>query len=34
MVEQGGFELTSLDEFLGKGPRLISSLYRGVAVKN
>ena len=34
MVEQGGFELVSLDEFVGKGPRLISSLYRGVAVKN
>lgn len=34
MVVQGGFELASLDEFVGKGPRLISSLYRGVALKN
>ena len=34
MVAQGGFELASLDEFVGKGPRLISSLYRGVALKN
>ncbi|MDH3729194.1 MAG: class I SAM-dependent methyltransferase [Myxococcales bacterium] len=34
IVEQGGFELTTLDEFVGKGPRLISSLYRGIALKN
>jgi len=31
LVEQSGFELTSLDEFKGKGPRVISHLYRGVA---
>jgi ubiquinone/menaquinone biosynthesis C-methylase UbiE len=31
LVEQSGFELTALDEFKGKGPRLISHLYRGVA---
>jgi ubiquinone/menaquinone biosynthesis C-methylase UbiE len=31
LVEGAGFELTSLDEFKGKGPRLISHLYRGVA---
>ena len=31
LVEQSGFELTSLDEFKGKGPRLISHLYRGIA---
>jgi ubiquinone/menaquinone biosynthesis C-methylase UbiE len=34
IVEQGGFELTSLEEFVGKGPRLISSLYRGIALKS
>ncbi|MDH3625657.1 MAG: class I SAM-dependent methyltransferase [Myxococcales bacterium] len=34
MVKEGGFELTVLDEFVGKGPRLISSLYRGIALKN
>ncbi len=34
IVEQGGFEMAILDEFVGKGPRLISSLYRGVALKN
>lgn len=31
LVEAAGFELTSLEEFKGKGPRLISHLYRGVA---
>lgn len=31
LVEQTGFELTSLDEFKGKGPRLLSHLYRGIA---
>jgi ubiquinone/menaquinone biosynthesis C-methylase UbiE len=34
LVEQSGFELTSLDEFEGKGPRLISHLYRGVAQRS
>ncbi len=34
IVEQGGFELASLEEFVGKGPRLISSLYRGIALKS
>lgn len=34
MVKEGGFNLTALDEFVGKGPRLISSLYRGIALKN
>jgi ubiquinone/menaquinone biosynthesis C-methylase UbiE len=33
LVERAGFELTSLDEFKGKGPRLISHLYRGVATR-
>jgi SAM-dependent methyltransferase len=31
LVERAGFELASLKEFKGKGPRLISHLYRGVA---
>ena len=34
LVEQSGFELTSLDEFKGKGPRLISHLYRGIAKRS
>jgi ubiquinone/menaquinone biosynthesis C-methylase UbiE len=34
LVEQAGFELRSLDEFKGKGPRLISHLYRGVAMRS
>ncbi len=33
LVEKGGFELMSLDEFKGKGPALVSSFYRGVAVR-
>ena len=31
LVDGAGFELTALDEFKGKGPRLVSHLYRGVA---
>ncbi|MFA9471746.1 MAG: methyltransferase domain-containing protein [Deltaproteobacteria bacterium] len=34
LVEQSGFELTSLNEFKGKGPRLISHLYRGIAKRH
>jgi ubiquinone/menaquinone biosynthesis C-methylase UbiE len=34
LVEQSGFELTSLDEFKGKGPQLISHLYRGIAKRD
>lgn len=34
LVERAGFELTSLDEFKGKGPQLISHLYRGVAQRD
>ena len=33
LVEQAGFDLTSLDEFEGKGPRIVSHLYRGVATR-
>jgi ubiquinone/menaquinone biosynthesis C-methylase UbiE len=33
LVEQAGFELTSVDELEGKGPRLVSHLYRGVATR-
>jgi ubiquinone/menaquinone biosynthesis C-methylase UbiE len=34
LVERSGFELSSLDEFKGKGPRLISHLYRGIAKRH
>lgn len=33
LVSGAGFELTSISEFRGKGPRLISHLYRGVATR-
>jgi len=33
IVEQGGFELTSLDRFLGDGPKILTTLYRGVATR-
>ena len=33
IVERAGFELTSMREFQGKGPRLLSHLYRGVATR-
>lgn len=33
LVEQAGFELSSMNEFQGKGPRVLSHLYRGVATR-
>ena len=33
IVEEGGFALESMDRFLGQGPRIFASLYRGVATK-
>lgn len=33
LVEEGGFELRSLEEFLGKGPQFVSTMYRGVGIK-
>jgi ubiquinone/menaquinone biosynthesis C-methylase UbiE len=33
IVEKGGFELASLDRFIGDGPKVLASLYRGVATK-
>ena len=33
LVARAGFELSSLDEFEGKGPRVVSHLYRGVATR-
>lgn len=33
LVENAGFELASIDEFEGKGPRIVSHLYRGVATR-
>jgi len=32
-VERGGFELRSMDRFLGDGPKVLTTLYRGVATK-
>jgi hypothetical protein len=32
-VQDGGFELSSMDRFLGDGPKVLASLYRGVATK-
>ncbi|MEM7136365.1 MAG: class I SAM-dependent methyltransferase [Myxococcota bacterium] len=34
VVEAGGFEMVSMEEFLGKGPKFVSTFYRGVGVKN
>lgn len=34
LVKRSGFELSSLKEFRGKGPATVSSLYRGVAVRD
>lgn len=31
LVEEGGFELSSLDRFRGKGPGIVAQMYRGVA---
>ena len=33
VVERGGFELSSLDRFLGDGPKILTTLYRGVATR-
>jgi len=33
LVESAGFELSSVDEFQGKGPSVVSHLYRGVATR-
>jgi len=33
LVEDGGFELASLDRFVGKGPSIFAALYRGVATR-
>ena len=33
IVEKGGFQLDSMDRFLGDGPKVFASLYRGVATK-
>jgi ubiquinone/menaquinone biosynthesis C-methylase UbiE len=34
LVAKGGFELTSLDRFPGKGPKLIANMYRGIATRD
>ncbi len=33
LVEQGGFQLTSLDRFRAPGPSVLASMYRGVATR-
>jgi ubiquinone/menaquinone biosynthesis C-methylase UbiE len=33
IVEAGGFELSSMDRFVGDGPKILATLYRGVATK-
>jgi ubiquinone/menaquinone biosynthesis C-methylase UbiE len=33
LVETGGFELTSLKRFSGRGPELLASMYRGIATR-
>lgn len=33
LVEEGGFEMTSLDRFRAKGPGIAAAMYRGVATK-
>jgi len=34
LVEEGGFELESLDRFRAKGPGIVAQMYRGVATRN
>jgi ubiquinone/menaquinone biosynthesis C-methylase UbiE len=34
LVEQGGFELSSLDRFRYKGPGVLAQMYRGVATRS
>jgi SAM-dependent methyltransferase len=34
LVARGGFELTALDRFRGKGPGLFAQMYRGVATRS
>lgn len=31
LVERGGFELTSIERFRGRGPAVLASMYRGIA---
>jgi ubiquinone/menaquinone biosynthesis C-methylase UbiE len=33
LVEDGGFELTTLDRFRAKGPGIAAAMYRGVATR-
>lgn len=33
LVEEGGFELASLDRFRAKGPGIVAQMYRGVATR-
>jgi len=34
LVEQGGFELTSLERFRARGPNILAQMYRGVATRS
>ena len=33
LVEEGGFQMASLDRFRAKGPGIVAQMYRGVAIK-
>jgi ubiquinone/menaquinone biosynthesis C-methylase UbiE len=34
LVEESGFELSSLDRFRGKGPGIVAHMYRGIATRS
>jgi hypothetical protein len=34
LVQQGGFELSDCQRFLGRGPRVLSTMFRGIALRS